>query len=431
MSSAFSSMFWGIRAFGGELMDEDGRIILDRGGFANWLAWLAAAQPGPNFLIDRDRETLRTLFGDGELAYLIDGSWAAQDLRNLVGAEVLGVASLPAGPIGPASPLLETNAFMLSAASSERQQTLAVELAKFITNPEQATTLMRRGDRIPASSRILINPSVDPIAFPFVAQARNAIPYENTRTMDAVINIGAGVYNRALQGVEGPVVAASNISATINEALGFPPQNATASTCEQLGVLEIWHSLDEENAVTLQRMASRFREQCPNLVVQLSSYEPQALVELLTSDATQLPELALLSSQDVTSLAESESVRTLSATIAAERLQSFQPPAVQSWLVGERLYGVPFALELPVLYFNRTLVENPARTLDALIADGAAELPTALNTDFVQANWGLPAFGGRIFDADRRAVLDEGGFSQWLDWLQAARTKDGAISGYG
>ena len=188
MSSDFADMFWGIGAFGGELEDENGQVVLDRGGFANWLVWLTTAQEGPNFLIDRDRETLRTLFGDRELAYLVDGSWAAQELQNLVGEDQLGVAPLPSGPIGPASPLLEVNAFMLSAASSQRQSELALKLAQFITNPEQATTLMRRGDRISASDRIQINPSVDPIAYPFAIQARNAIPFRNSLTMDTVID---------------------------------------------------------------------------------------------------------------------------------------------------------------------------------------------------------------------------------------------------
>ena len=43
LDTSFTGAFWGIQAFGGRLFDQEGRVVLDQGGFANWLGWLKAA----------------------------------------------------------------------------------------------------------------------------------------------------------------------------------------------------------------------------------------------------------------------------------------------------------------------------------------------------------------------------------------------------
>ena len=49
-ASAYGAMFGTYQAFGGELFDSDGRFVLDRGGFVNWLAWLKTARDLPGVL---------------------------------------------------------------------------------------------------------------------------------------------------------------------------------------------------------------------------------------------------------------------------------------------------------------------------------------------------------------------------------------------
>ena len=45
-----------VQAFGGRLFGEEYRVILDRGGFANWLAWLKDARDTPGMILDSNRE---------------------------------------------------------------------------------------------------------------------------------------------------------------------------------------------------------------------------------------------------------------------------------------------------------------------------------------------------------------------------------------
>ncbi len=154
MNTAFDNAFWGIRAFGGRLFDEEGRVILDQGGFANWLNWLKSAQDVPAFILSNDQNALRLLFAEGRLGYLVDSSQARETLQTTMEADAFGVLPLPAGPTGTPGPFLRVETLFFSRASSKQQIDLALDLARFLTNAEQQTTLMRQTARIPANTRV-------------------------------------------------------------------------------------------------------------------------------------------------------------------------------------------------------------------------------------------------------------------------------------
>ena len=65
----FYDAAWGIQAFGGELFNQEGMVILDQGGFANWLAWLREARSAPGMIQDNNRDVLRQRFMAGEAGY--------------------------------------------------------------------------------------------------------------------------------------------------------------------------------------------------------------------------------------------------------------------------------------------------------------------------------------------------------------------------
>ncbi len=221
MPDDFSNTFWGIQAFGGELFDEDGRVILDRGGFANWLAWLKTARDLPGILLDSDITVLQERFLEGDAAYYIGSSQDLQTFEAGLGEDALGVVPLPSGPIGPAGPLLGVEGLLFSSASSEGQAELALALAKFVTNPEQSALLMREVQRIPASQSLNINPSLMPVMNNLSIQSRNSVALPNTGEVDTLLEMVSAIYDRVLEGLIDPAAAATDVTATANQWLGL------------------------------------------------------------------------------------------------------------------------------------------------------------------------------------------------------------------
>jgi arabinogalactan oligomer/maltooligosaccharide transport system substrate-binding protein len=94
---------------------------------------------------------------------------------------------------------------------------------------------------------------------------------------------------------------------------------------------------------------------------------------------------------------------------------------------GDHLYGLPFAGHTQVLFFNHAHVASPPEDIFALVARADRGEIVALPTGFEQSYWGIGAYDGAILDADRRLALGLGGFANWLEALQVARTMPGFL----
>ncbi len=443
LSTNFVDAFWGVQAFGGQLFDENGAAVLDRGGFANWLDWLKTAQENPNFVLSRNPASLTTLFAEEEIAYLVNEPDVLADLQERMGESVVGVAPLPSGPIGSAGPFVESNAFLFNIASSARQRELAVDLALFITNAEQETLLMRRAGRIPANRRVRVNPRVDTVAYSFFSQARSAVPLTNSARIQPVLERGEITYNQVLQGVIEPLEAAQQLTQAVNEDNDVSVNQPVASTCTEVGTVELWHELsaprDEAVAAFLADAAARFRQQCPNIVIDLRAFEPDDLRSRLAQRSGS-PTAALISNAWLAELVAAERLQPLDE-VPVDRLgaltgdgdgslqsllQRYNPIAVETMNVGERLYGLPFTLEPVAFYYNRALVAEPVRTLNDLSLQTGDEAAAAIDVRFNQAFWGVSAFGGQLFaeqglDQGQLVLGRGGGFVDWLAWLVNAQ----------
>jgi hypothetical protein len=80
-------------AFGGRLMDADGRCIADQGGWVEAVEYLLALQEA-GAIFDGDYAASEAAFRAGETAFFVNGPWALKDYRDDLG-ENLGVAPLP------------------------------------------------------------------------------------------------------------------------------------------------------------------------------------------------------------------------------------------------------------------------------------------------------------------------------------------------
>ena len=101
LTTTFDDAFWGIQAFGGQVLDENGAVVLYEGGMANWLAWLKSAQDAPGMFLNRDKTLMRQLFMDGRVAYYVGSPDELPVLQEALGEDNVRVSTLPAGPQGP------------------------------------------------------------------------------------------------------------------------------------------------------------------------------------------------------------------------------------------------------------------------------------------------------------------------------------------
>jgi hypothetical protein len=114
----------------------------EREGLLRWLQWLdqAGDQQRINFYATTDE--LLTGLVKGDLAWIACRSRHLARLKNLMGSR-LGVAPLPSGPSGAASPIARLRVWSFGIDSSPEQRRISQALAEFSVNPlvQRATTL--------------------------------------------------------------------------------------------------------------------------------------------------------------------------------------------------------------------------------------------------------------------------------------------------
>jgi arabinogalactan oligomer/maltooligosaccharide transport system substrate-binding protein len=145
---------WGFfGAFGGEVFDENWQVVAGDGvadamGYLNDLYQVSVENGWPR----NDSDGLAP-FTEGTVAAITNGNWAMGDYRNALG-DKLAVAALPAGPGGPANPLLGVDGFYLNPNSANKEA--ALEVALYLTGPAAQTTMMNDAGHVPVRTDVEI-----------------------------------------------------------------------------------------------------------------------------------------------------------------------------------------------------------------------------------------------------------------------------------
>jgi arabinogalactan oligomer / maltooligosaccharide transport system substrate-binding protein len=425
MDINFLPAYWGIQAFGGRLFDESGRVVLDEGGFANWLRWLKNAQSAPGMILSRDQASLRDLFFSGRTAYYTGSPDDLLAAQAALGADNLSVVPLPAGPVGPSGPLLNVEAIYFNPAARLQQTERALELAAYLTNASQSTTLLREISRIPANRNVSVDPRLHPAEAGFAAQARTAVPVPNLSQREMVFTQVDDLYRAALAGVVDIVEATNTLTAELNSTLGFSPSEDVVEFCQDEGILRIWHPWNGRLAAILNQFVSDYQANCPDVRILVTEISEEQLFELYTTTGAAgsgnlLPDLVLGPSVWVLPFLEAKTIQPITQFISPEVRQRFIPAAISTIEFQSELYGLPLLLDLNVLYYDSEIISNPPVTLAEFVqragSDGAA-----LPVGFIEAYWGAAAYGGQLFTDENRLALVETGFVEWLTWLAAAQ----------
>jgi len=221
-------LFWGIPAYGGELIDDQGVVVLDQGdGAAEFFGWLDTIQDAPGTFADLDYGMLMDRFKKGEFAYFVDGPWAIDELSEALG-DNLAVVGLPAGPVGPAEPWLSTEAVMINPTLDEAQTQRALLIARGLSDAAAGNIWATVARRLPAARDADVGENA--LLLGFQQQAATARPMPTMDEMAAVWGYGGDMILKVLNDLDDddddgndvmtPAEAITEASALINEANG-------------------------------------------------------------------------------------------------------------------------------------------------------------------------------------------------------------------
>lgn len=424
INTHFDEVFWGVQAFGGELFDDTGRVVLDEGSFANWLSWLSDAQTASGMFLERDLTTLIDLFTSSRIAYLVGGPDILPQLRTELGAERIGVATLPDGPGGVAGPLLEVDAWMINPASSGAQTQLALLLASFVSNTEQASLLMREAQIVPANRRVRVDERIYPAVHGFREQVQTALPLPNLPQLLRVRELGDDLMVRVLEGLVTPSEVAQEITTTVNREFGYAPEVAQVEACTLSGSLVVWHDLTGNVENLMEAIAESYEQQCPEVEVSMvyrADTDEFPLIDQYREEVTAAPDLILGRDDWAFPLA----VEGLIQPVDDDLLQQYRVRAVESLTIGGEVYGLPLSLYLPGLYYDPAQVgDEVATSTEELRNQLENGVGIAMPVTFEDDYWGFSAFGGTLTDPSGAFVFDQEAWLAWLTWLETISEYD-------
>jgi arabinogalactan oligomer/maltooligosaccharide transport system substrate-binding protein len=148
-------MYGFYNAFGGNIFDSNWKVVADQGnGVVDTFTYLndlyQVSKKNGWALTDSDS---LAPFSEGKLAGLTNGNWAMGDYKKALG-DKLGVAPLPAGPAGPATPMLGVDGFYFNPNSAN--QAAALEVALYLTNAASQTVMMNQAGHVPVRTDVTI-----------------------------------------------------------------------------------------------------------------------------------------------------------------------------------------------------------------------------------------------------------------------------------
>lgn len=148
-------MFGYYTAFGGQIFDPSWKIVADQGtGVVDAFTFLNTTYQiqKKNGWALNDSDGLAP-FNEGKLAAIMNGNWAMADYKKALG-DNLAVAPLPAGPKGPATPLLGVDGYYINPNSQNKEAALAVAL--YLSNAKSQATMMNEAGHVPVRTDVTI-----------------------------------------------------------------------------------------------------------------------------------------------------------------------------------------------------------------------------------------------------------------------------------
>ncbi|MDX1613386.1 MAG: extracellular solute-binding protein [Candidatus Promineifilaceae bacterium] len=195
----------------------------------------------------------------------------------------------------------------------------------------------------------------------------------------------------------------------------------------QQGPILLWHSWTGSAAQALTRAVDQFEAITPGVrVIMTAVPAEQAQADFRAAAALGLgPDVVLAPNSWVGPLAEAGLLRPLPSDSASNG--AFLGAAIRPLSHDGQLYGLPLALQVEALYYNRQLTDERPQTLAEMLTQGEAGSTVAVPTNFAASYWGIAAHGPPLFDDQGMMQPTSSGLEAWLAWLTMAQARPGLV----
>jgi arabinogalactan oligomer/maltooligosaccharide transport system substrate-binding protein len=200
-------------AFGGKLLDDSSKCIADQGGWVDFMQYLVDLKAA-GAIFEPDYGKAETLFRQGEAAMFVNGPWALGDYKKDLG-DKLGVAPMPDGPKGPASPLNGIDGFYLNPNSKNIDG--ALELALFLVSQASSQIYTDKAGHVPVRSDVT---SADPLISAFAAASATGYPRPQSAEFANYWGPFGDMFTKVLEGAMTPADGVAEACKAMNDASG-------------------------------------------------------------------------------------------------------------------------------------------------------------------------------------------------------------------
>ena len=210
LSSSLPGLEWILSGFGASLIPPAGGLSRGPSQVLSALQWLQHANLQPHITFVSSEEELRRGLAEGRFLWVPCSSGWIPSLRQALGAD-LGVGLLPAGPVGPARPLMVVPTWMLGSQSSPSQRRLAKQFVLFTANAvNQRTTALRLGTVLPVNPAIALPLKAYPILAVMDGSRRQSVlpSLQQYQVLDRYTEQVVLFANQVLAGARAPLAVA-------------------------------------------------------------------------------------------------------------------------------------------------------------------------------------------------------------------------------
>ncbi len=210
------------------------------------------------------------------------------------------------------------------------------------------------------------------------------------------------------------------------------PPVLTQALPAMAGEVTIWHSLSHADLEFLEEAIVQMEVSYPDLRLSHTYVAPHRVVSRLLKAilSGQGPEILLAPASRLPELHAEGLVIPLDTLVQEEDLEDLAAPALFGLIHEQQLLGLPLWAETVLLYANTDLISpsDVPEDTDAMLAlaQGEGQPVVGMYLSLFHLSWGFQAFGGVLFDADHKVVLDQSAEGiDFLVWLQQAHASPG------